>query len=205
VTLECVFDAFGTYAQIDPQTLVTHYGPWLAWLRPTKSIKAAAEMAPPPKEPSPAPTEMAPMMAPQTAQAEPMHLTPPPAEAAPLTLHPPMQKRLVYLASYKKEAMAKKGFSEIKPKSKALDGAKMVTMAVMIPHKGRFVRLFAEVDNADTAAQICNDLHGVIADSCAEGRDTAIPPVKMANAPTPMKHKAVHHRHMKAQKHPAAE
>ena len=81
-----------------------------------------------------------------------------------------MDKRQVYLASYRKESLAMKGFAQIKAKSSALSDAKPVLKSVTLPKKGHFIRLFAEVEGAATADKVCNDLKTVIKDSCAPGR-----------------------------------
>ena len=70
----------------------------------------------------------------------------------------PTDARKIYLASYKTEMRALKGFEEIQKKTEALKEAKAVFKSVDIPKKGHFVRLFAEVEGPVLADQACNEL-----------------------------------------------
>jgi len=161
VTYSCDGQAFGAYARIEPQELVTRFGPWLLWLRPSKTVIAIPFQT----QVIPGPQPILPAMA-------SMAVTPAdPAEHAATVVQPmPSDKRQVYLASYTQDMLALKGFDEIKHLSQALSQAKPILKPIDIPGKGHYVRLFAQVDGPALADQICNDLRGQIKDSCAPNR-----------------------------------
>lgn len=160
ISFQCDGQDFGSYAHTQPDLLVSHYGPWLLWLRPSNI--AAAFLPPPPPPPL--------AMAPQSLLPPP---PPPPAEPAHTenVVQPmPTDIHRVYLASYRKDAQALKGFQEFKAKVHVLDQARAFLKPVDLPKKGHYVRLFAEVDGPAQADQICNAIKTVIKDSCAADR-----------------------------------
>ena len=87
----------------------------------------------------------------------------PPHAAAPVLL--------VYLASYKTEAWARKGWGILTAQSASLKAVEPVTRNVEIKGKGTFVRLFAPAKDAADGKRICQELGKAIAECGAAGRD----------------------------------
>lgn len=81
----------------------------------------------------------------------------------------PMDHRTIYLASYRTEKRALMGFHQLQGKSQGLKDATPVYKTVDIPHKGHFVRLFADVSTPTLADQACNDLIKMLPD-CGSGK-----------------------------------
>jgi hypothetical protein len=82
----------------------------------------------------------------------------------------PTETRTIYLASYRSEKRALKGFHQLQAMTPALKDAKPAFKMVDIPHKGRFIRLYAEAASPETADQACNDLIKLLPDCGAASR-----------------------------------
>lgn len=140
-----------------------------------------AEQTPPDSSQSDSNQSDSSQTAPEPNAAEPTPLTAPAAmpettaapAAMPETTAPaketvvqsmPTDHRTIYLASYRTEKRALKGFHELQGKSQGLKDAQPVYKTVDIPHKGHFVRLFADVNTPAMADQTCNDLIKLLPD-----------------------------------------
>lgn len=155
--VHCAGQPFTTYAVMPDGSLMTRYGPWL--LRLEHGEKLAANPAP---------------MSPEAAT--PMPLTPPPAAepaASPAAVAPAAAEpaTLVYLASYKTEAWAKKGWGILAARSTGLKAATPVTRSVELKGKGTFIRLFASAKDVADGKRICKELGKNIAECGIPGRE----------------------------------
>jgi hypothetical protein len=153
LTVECAGRPFAVYAMMGDGVLLTRYGGWV--LRLEHGEKLAANPAPMMAEPAPPPMALAAMPAPMPA----------PAAAAPVAA-----KTMVYLASYKTEAWAKKGWGILAERSATLKASEPVTKSVDIKGKGKFVRLFAGARDEAGGKMICKELGKTIAECGAAGR-----------------------------------
>ncbi|HSV29998.1 MAG TPA: hypothetical protein VLL76_10580 [Candidatus Omnitrophota bacterium] len=112
-----------------------------------------AEAPPPPPAPAPAPEPVAaPAPAPEPAKAE----APAPA---------PDKRTLVYLASYKTEATAMRGWKILAKASPVLAKQTPVTTKVDLGKKGKFVRLYGMAADEAERASICKQV-GKRVDEC---------------------------------------
>ena len=158
--VDCAGQPYSRYAAMADGTLLTRHGPWLLRLEAAERLAA-----------SPAPMEAeAPRMA-MPASSEPAK-----PESAPPAVAPPAPpamaaKTLVYLASYKTEAWARKGWSILAADSATLKGLEPVMRRVEIKGKGTFVRLFAGAGDAAQAKMVCKELGKAIAECGAAGRE----------------------------------
>ncbi|KIL97320.1 hypothetical protein CCC_00381 [Paramagnetospirillum magnetotacticum MS-1] len=151
--VECDGKPLATYAAMNDGALVTRYGAWI--LRLERGEKLAANPAPMMAEPAAPPMAVAPVPAPVAA--------PPPPPEAP--------RKLVYLASYKTEAWAKKGWGILAERSGTLKASEPVMKSVDLKGKGKFVRLFAGAKDDAGAKLICKELGKTIAECGVTGRD----------------------------------
>jgi len=151
LAVRCGAAPFASYAVMPDGALMTRYGGWV--LRLEHGERLAARPAP--------------MVADAAAAAAPPP-PPPAASPAPVAEAP---RRLVYLASYKTEAWAKKGWDILAARSATLKGSRPVVRTVDLKDKGRFVRLFAGVGDDGAARAICGELGKAIAECGAAGRD----------------------------------
>ncbi|RAU23098.1 hypothetical protein CU669_02735 [Paramagnetospirillum kuznetsovii] len=157
----CAGQRFATYAVLADGSMLTRHGPWL--LRLEHGEKLAARPAPMAPEPSMAPeAHMAPV-AHMAIAAPAIAMDPPAAPAAP--------PKLVYLASYKTEAWAKKGWGILAAQSASLKALQPVTHAVDLKGKGKFIRLFAPAADEAAGKRICHELGKAISDCGASGRE----------------------------------
>ena len=155
--VECAGQPFATYAVMPDGSLLDRHGPWLLRLERGETLAA---------NPAPMVSDAAPMMlAPPTVEPPPppMAVVAPPAAAEPAML--------VYLASYRTEAWARKGWGILSARSASLKSLEPVTRSVEIAGKGRFVRLFAPAGDAAGARRICRELGKAIAECGAAGRE----------------------------------
>lgn len=156
--VECAGKPFATYAVMGDGALLTRYGPWV--LRLEHGEKLAANPAPMMAEPPAPPMAVAVMPpAPPPAAA--------PAEAAPAA----GPRKLVYLASYKTEDWAKKGWGILASHSAGLKTSEPVMKAVDLKGKGKFVRLFAAAKDDAAAKAICKELGKTVAECGVAGRE----------------------------------
>ncbi|ARJ68000.1 hypothetical protein WV31_03600 [Magnetospirillum sp. ME-1] len=156
--VECAGKAFATYAVMGDGALLTRYGPWV--LRLEHGEKLAANPAPMMAEPP----------APPMAVAALPPAAPPPA-AAPAEAPAAGPRKLVYLASYKTEDWARKGWSILTGHSAGLKASEPVMKTVDIKDKGRFVRLFAAAKDDAAAKAICRELGKAVAECGVAGRE----------------------------------
>lgn len=156
--VDCAGKAFATYAVMADGALLTRYGPWV--LRLEHGEKLAANPAPMMAEP-PAP--------PMAVAALPP--APPPAAAAPAEVSSAGPRRLVYLASYKTEEWAKKGWGILAGRSAGLKASEPVMKSVDLKGKGHFVRLFAAAKDDAAAKAICKELGKAVAECGVAGRE----------------------------------
>jgi hypothetical protein len=159
LTVECAGRPFATYAMVGDGVLLTRYGGWV--LRLEHGERLAANPAPMMAEPAAPPMALAAMPAPMPAPAAE------PAAAAPA---PKTPKTLVYLASYKTEAWARKGWGILAERSATLKASEPVMKSVEIKGKGTFVRLFAGAGDATGGKMICKELGKTIAECGVAGR-----------------------------------
>lgn len=152
LNVECGGKPFARYAAMADGALMTRYGGWV--LRLEHGEKLAANPAPMVAEPAAAPMAVAP-----PAVTPP----PPPAAEAP--------RKLVYLASYKTEDWARKGWGILAGHSAALKASEPVMKGVEIKGKGKFVRLFAGARDDGAAKAICKELGKAIAECGVAGRE----------------------------------
>jgi hypothetical protein len=160
LSVMCGHQPFATYAQMGDGALLTRYGGWL--LRLERGDRLAANPAPMMAEPMGHPMPVAALPVPAAAPA-PAAAAPPAKAMAPHTL--------VYLASYKTEAWAKKGWGILALHSAALKSAEPVMKTVEIKRKGKFVRLFAGVPGAQEAKLVCKELGRAVSECGVSGRD----------------------------------
>lgn len=159
LSVECGSQTFASYAMMADGSLLTRYGGWL--LRLERGEKLAANPAP---------------MMTAEASAQPMAMAAPPAIPAAMTAPAPepakvAPKTLVYLASYKTEAWAKKGWGILASGSPGLKAAEPVMKNVEIKGKGKFVRLFAGVGDDAAGKAVCKELRHQVAECGASGRE----------------------------------
>ncbi|WP_068437349.1 hypothetical protein [Magnetospirillum sp. XM-1] len=155
--VECAGKPFASYAVMGDGALLTRYGPWV--LRLEHGEKLAANPAPMMAEPTAPPMDVA-ALAPAA---------PPPPAAAPAPAAGP--RKLVYLASYKTEDWAKKGWGILAGHSAGLKAAEPVMKTVDLKDKGRFVRLFAAAKDDAAAKAICKELGKAVAECGVAGRE----------------------------------
>ena len=155
--VDCAGQRFSTYAVMADGSLLTRHGAWL--LRLERGDKLAANPAP--MLPDAPPMMLTPATAPEPAH--PLAAAEPSPPAAPTML--------VYLASYKTEAWAKKGWGILAAQSASLKAAEPVTRSVDIKDKGTFIRLFAPAKTAAEGKRICAELGKAISDCGATGRE----------------------------------
>lgn len=152
--VSCAGQRYSTYAVMPDGSLLSRHGPWL--LRLEHGEKLA--------------TNPAPMMA-----DAPMMLMPPPAmpaaPAAKAAAAAPVATLLVYLASYKTEAWARKGWGILAAQSASLKTMEPVTRSVELKGKGTFVRLFAPAKDAADGKRICSELGKAITECGIFGRE----------------------------------
>ncbi|OAN52397.1 hypothetical protein A6A04_00230 [Paramagnetospirillum marisnigri] len=151
LTVMCAGEAFARYAVQADGSLLTRFGAWL--LRLEHGEKLATNPAP------------------MTPEAVPMPLVAPPPPAAttpPAVMAPPT---LVYLASYRTEAWARKGWGILSGQAASLKGMEPVMRSVDIKGMGKFIRLFAPAQDGAQAKAICKELSKAIAECGAAGRD----------------------------------
>lgn len=152
----CAGARFARYAVQADGSLLHRHGPWI--LRLENGEKLAADPAPMTPEP--------PMMM-LAAPAEPHAPTPPATTVAP----PAAAPVLVYLASYRTEAWARKGWTILAAQSASLKGLEPVTRDVEIKGKGKFVRLFAPARDDGAGKAICQDLGKALGECGVSGRE----------------------------------
>lgn len=159
LTVDCAGSPFATYAVLADGSMLTRFGPWL--LRLEHGEKLAANPAPMVPE--------APMVLVPPPMADAHAAAPPPAMPEPqMAAAPPT---LVYLASYKTEAWAKKGWGILAAQSASLKTLQPVTHAVDLKNKGKFIRLFAPAKDMAGSKLICKELGKAISDCGASGRE----------------------------------
>jgi hypothetical protein len=151
LVVRCGAAAFARYAVTGDGVLMTRYGGWLLRLEHGERLAA---------KPAPMVADAAAVAAPPSA---------PPSAASPVPAEAP--RRLVYLASYKTEDWARKGWGVLAARSAALKASQPVTRTVDLKGKGRFVRLFAGVGDEAAAKAICGELGKAIAECGAAGRE----------------------------------
>ena len=154
--VDCAGQRFSTYAVMADGSLMTRHGAWL--LRLERGDKLANNPAP------------------MVPEAPPMMLLPTPEPAAVMAVAAPPEPpaipaMLVYLASYKTEAWAKKGWGILSAQSASLKAAQPVTRSVDIKDKGTFIRLFAPAKDAAEGKRICAELGKTLSDCGATGRE----------------------------------
>jgi len=154
LNVDCDGRPFARYAVMADGALMARYGGWV--LRLEHGEKLAANPAPMMAEPAAAPMAVAPPPPPAVTP-------PPPVAEAP--------RRLVYLASYKTEAWARKGWGVLAGHSAALKASEPVLKDVEIKGKGKFVRLFAGARDDGAAKTICKELGKAIAECGVAGRE----------------------------------
>ncbi len=152
----CAGQPFATYAVMPDGSLLGRHGPWLLRLEPGEKLAA---------NPAPMVSDVPMMLTPPAAEPMP---PPPMAETPPHAAAPVL---LVYLASYKTEAWARKGWGILTAQSASLKAVEPVTRNVEIKGKGTFVRLFAPAKDAADGKRICQELGKAIAECGAAGRD----------------------------------
>ena len=157
--VDCAGQRFSTYAVMSDGSLLTRHGGWL--LRLERGDKLAAN-------PAPMLPDAPPMML-IPAAPEPDHH--PMAVAEPPPSPPATPAMLVYLASYKTEAWAKKGWGILAAQSASLKASEPVTRSVDLKDKGKFVRLFAPAKDVAEGKRICAELGKAISDCGATGRE----------------------------------
>lgn len=157
--VECAGQPFSSYAAMADGSLLTRHGPWLLRLEPGRILAANP--------------------APMVPDAPPIMLVPPPAAPMPAAAAPspsgteptPPPAVLVYLASYRTEAWARKGWDILAARSAGLKAVEPVTRSVEVKGKGRFIRLFAPAKDAADGKRICAELGQAIAECGAAGRE----------------------------------
>jgi hypothetical protein len=154
--VRCANAPFSRYAVLADGSLLHRHGPWL--LRLEQGEKLARDPAP-----------LSPAESPMVMMAAPVPL-PPPMAAEPPPSGPPV---LVYLASYKTEAWARKGWTVLTGQSATLKGLEPVTRGVEIQNKGKFVRLFAPAKDIESGKAICRDLGKTLGECGVPGREKA--------------------------------
>lgn len=155
--VDCAGQHFSTYAVMGDGSLMTRHGAWL--LRLERGDKLA-------NNPAPMAPDTPPMMLLPTAEPAPAvaaAAAPPEPPAAPAML--------VYLASYKTEAWAKKGWGILSAQSASLKTAQPVTRSVDLKDKGKFIRLFAPAKDAAEGKRICAELGKTLSDCGATDRE----------------------------------
>jgi hypothetical protein len=164
LTVECAGKPFATYAVMRDGALLTRYGGWV--LRLEHGEKLAANPAPMMADPAAPPMALAALPAPMPASPP----AAPAASAEPTPAAPAAARTLVYLASYKTEAWAKKGWGILAERSATLKASEPVMKSVEIKGKGTFVRLFAGAKDDPSAKMICKELGKTIAECGVAGR-----------------------------------
>lgn len=148
VTVTCDNMAFATLVEQPDGTWLTRINAWVLKLdKPAAKPMALTEVAPLP--------EPAPMAAVEPAPA------PEPVKAKPKQ----DPRTLVYLASYKTEAQAQKGFKTLAKASAVLAKQQPVTHPVDLGKKGKWVRLYGMAADEAERATLCKQL-GKLVDEC---------------------------------------
>jgi hypothetical protein len=137
---------------------------------------AAAPMAmeaAPMAEPTPTPTVIAPVAEPApVAAAEPEKPTPPPVMGMKAHEVPkPDPRTLVYLASYKTEMAAQKGFKVLAKASPILAKQEPITRGVDLGKKGNWVRLYGMAADEAERTKICGQLAKRVDECGARNRE----------------------------------
>lgn len=156
VTVDCHGKLFVALARGRDGALLTRSGPWL--LRLERSDKARTAKA----------------VATRTEPRPPAAAAPPAQPPFALDTAPGLPTkgaRLVYLASYRSDANALRGWAVLKKRAAALSEAQPVTRSIDIPAKGTFVRLFAAVADDGLKSRICDAIKAEAADCGAGGRN----------------------------------
>ncbi|MBI2236609.1 MAG: hypothetical protein HYU60_06635 [Magnetospirillum sp.] len=156
----CGGEPFGAYAQWHDGSLLARSGPLVVRLdRADVAVvpaKAAAAAPLPPigqgQAPKAGDNKKAPAAAKPTARPE------------------PASTELVFLASYRNEKHAQRGWLLLKAKSPTLAGLTSKTKPVDLGEKGKFVRLFAVARGKDQARTLCGDIKAQVPDCGAAGR-----------------------------------
>ncbi|MBC7953537.1 MAG: hypothetical protein H7Z12_17170 [Rhodospirillaceae bacterium] len=147
LTVTCDGQPFGTFVALPDGSWLTRINAWV--LKLEKDLPKPVEMAKP--EPAPVPMGMGAHNMTQPA--------PPPVAAK------PDARTLVYLASYKTEAAAKKGFKTLAKASPILAKQQPVTQNVDLGKKGQWVRLYGLAATEAERGKICGQL-GKRVDEC---------------------------------------
>jgi hypothetical protein len=151
----CGSQPFGLYAQWRDGSLMGRSG--------TVTVRLARSgdaVVPAPEPPPPAKVAAAPEPKPEP-KAEPA--------AAKAAVAPPAGK-LVYLASYRDEKHAHKGWAILKAKSPTLAKLQPATKPVDLGKKGKFIRLFAVTKGEDQGRKLCSEFKKQLPDCGAAGR-----------------------------------
>ncbi|EME70631.1 hypothetical protein H261_06986 [Paramagnetospirillum caucaseum] len=160
LAVECAGQPFARYAVMGDGALLTRYGGWV--LRLEHGEKLAANPAPMMAEPAAPPMALAAALPPPA---------PPPAPAPAAAPAAGAPRKLVYLASYKTEDWARKGWGILAGRSSTLKASEPVMKSVELKGKGKFVRLFAGARDDGAAKAICTELGKTIAECGVAGRD----------------------------------
>jgi len=161
--IDCAGQPFARYAVMGDGSLLGRHGPWL--LRLEHGEKLAANPAPMMPEP---PMMSLPPAAPEPPASPPVAKGESAVESSPAAT---VSRTLVYLASYRTETWAKKGWSILAGRSASLKTLQPVTRGVEIKGKGKFVRLFAAARDAAEGKRVCQELGKTIAECGTAGRD----------------------------------
>jgi hypothetical protein len=151
VAVRCDGDEFGRYARWFDGSLMTRWDGAVLRLEPAPAVA---------------------LQPPATAPMEPMEpATPePPPAAMPAAAPPPAAAsgKLLYLASYRGETTAKRGWAQLAKDSPTLAKLQPTTTTVTLPGKGRFVRLFARIHDAAEAKRVCAEVRRMLPE-CGSG------------------------------------
>jgi hypothetical protein len=138
---------FGAYLPQPDGSLLSRVNNWVLTLN----------RAPEPPKPVPPPV---------VAVAPPVPLMPEPEPVKPLPAAPALEKRtLVYLASYKNENSAHKGWEQLARSSPILAAQKPMTQMIDLGKKGKWVRLYGMANDDAERTTLCKQL-GKLVDEC---------------------------------------
>ncbi len=152
VVVRCDGDEFGRYARWPDGSLMTR---WDGAVLRLERAPAIALHPPPPAAPMPPP-------------APPTPAPPTPAPPMPAAAAPPPAGQLLYLASYRGEATAKRGWWQLAAASPTLARLQPATIPVDLGRKGRFIRLFARTHDAAEARHVCAEVKRLLP-QCGRG------------------------------------
>lgn len=162
----CGGEPFGVYAQWHDGSLPARSGPLVVRLdRADVAVvpaKAAAAAPPPP---------IGQGQAPKAGDSKGA-----PAAAKPTAPPDPASTELVFLASYRDDKRAQRGWALLKAKSPTLAGLTSKTKPVDLGEKGKFVRLFAVARGKDQARKLCGEVKAQAPDCGAAGRGDPMAP-----------------------------